>query len=261
MVVFVSSIGRSGTRFLAHLFDACTDVPSFHALEPHCHGDNIPKIINGETPPDLEKKIQVIARHMSESGAYFESTQLFNRILSDAVISRFEDVRMIHLLRDPLEVARSYVNRDSYPGRDNRPWRVPLNNSKSRFIFPLDGLSPFQLNLCDWLENELFFQDLQQKVAKISLLRFRDFGNHEAIVQLFHELQISFDEQKLGHLLTAQDLDRNENKIKTVLSENDIDDAQALIDLLHKSSFPEEAFESPFYREFDFIRLLIEPSH
>jgi len=261
MVIFVSSIGRSGTRFIASLFDACTDIPSFHALEPHCHGDNMATVLNGESCLDLEKKIQVIKKHVKESEAYFESTQLFNRILFDAVTSNFEDVRMIQLLRDPLEVARSYVNRDSYPGRADRPWRVPLNNPKSKFIFPLDDLNPFQLNLCDWLDNELLFQDLQQKVAKTYPLQFRDFANPEAMVRLFQELQLPFDEKKLNHIFAEQSLDKNENKIKTTLSKNDIDDAQTLLNLLHKETFPTETFKSSIYQAFSFLQALVNAPH
>jgi len=261
MVIFVSSIGRSGTRFIASLFDACTDIPSFHSLEPHCHGDNISTILNGELCKDLEMKIQVINEHVNKSGAYFESTQLFNRILFDAVTSNFEDVRVIQLLRDPLEVARSYTNRDSYPGREDRPWRVPLNNSKSKFTFPLDGLNPFQLNLCDWLDNELLFQDLQQKVAKTCPLQFRDFDSPEAMIELFQELQISFDEKKLMNLIEEQSLDRNENKIKTTLSKSDIDEAQTLLNLLRLKAFPAEAFKSSIYQEFSFLQALVSTPH
>jgi hypothetical protein len=37
MVIFVSSIGRSGTRYLADLSSHCTDVATRHDAEPLCH--------------------------------------------------------------------------------------------------------------------------------------------------------------------------------------------------------------------------------
>lgn len=265
MVIFVSSIGRSGTRFIANLIDACTEIPSFHAKEPHCHGDeNFSFIYDGRVPPDLTDKISQIREIHDQEGGYMESSQLFNRILSTEILRNFDDVRVIHLLRDPLEVAKSYLNRDSYPDhpeRLTRPWRISLNSPLAEFQFNFGNLTPFQQNLCDWLDNELKFARITPKLSKTTVLNFENMASFESLSQSFADLAVPFDTDALKwHLDTGKDLDTNSNARATEISIQDIFEANTLLEKLHSSSFPKEIFKGRNYLSFPFINALVSES-
>lgn len=255
MVIFVSSIGRSGTHFLARLFEACSDVSSHHLLEPHCHGGVMERAMQGERPAEIDEKIAVIDRIVAERGSYFETTPMFTRVLSGAVLERFGDVKVIQALRDPLEVARSYTNRESYPSHPDRPWRVPLNTPQARFRFP-PGLTPFQENLCDWLDNELRFQELQPALAGTVTLLFDDYNDPEAMAGVFERLGVACDRERLAHHLAAHDLDRNANKVATEISAADRAEATELIARLAEAGFPTGRFAAAPYDAFWFTRTL-----
>ena len=265
MVIFVSSIGRSGTRFIANLFNVCTEIPSFHAKEPHCHGDeNFSHIYKGRVPPDLTDKISQIREIHDETNGYMESSQLFNRILSKEILRNFDDVRVVHLLRDPLEVAKSYLNRDSYPdhpNRQSRPWRLPLNTPLAEFQFDFGVLTPLQQNLCDWLDNELKFTSISSKLSKIAGLDFENMSNFESLCKLLTDLAVPFNADDLKrHLDTGKDLDTNSNPQATEIAPQDTFEANTLLEKLHSSPFPNRIFKQSKYLKFPFINALVTDS-
>ncbi|MDA7597468.1 class I SAM-dependent methyltransferase [bacterium] len=256
MVIFVSSIGRSGTRFISNLVGACTSVPSHHLLEPHCHGEILEAANAGDKRPEIAEKIEVIREIVVEKGSYFESTPMFLRVLAPEMGEMLKDVTLIHLLRDPVEVARSYANRDSYPNHEERPWRLALNSPLALFQFHGE-FSPFQQNLCDWLENELRFQKLSSSVGATLDLFFRDFNDPEKMEMFFKDLGApDFSNEALQQHLEAQDLDRNANKVATEISPEDETEARELIQILSDAGFPNEQFQGGPYDEFWFTREL-----
>jgi hypothetical protein len=255
MVIFVSSIGRSGTRYLANLFASCTTIPSYHIAEPYCHGDVQRDICNGKRRAEVPQKAKIIAKIEREQGSYFESTQVFIRVLAEDFLSRFPSISVVHLLRDPEEVARSYVNRESYPSHCNRPWRLPLN-TRSALLKSPPNLSPFQENLCDWLDNELHYHTLQGKFTRTVDLLFSDFGNPPAIESFFSELGVTCDAKKIRQHTAARDLDRNANKLETRVTDADRQEMQSLASTLLSGGLDASVFRQDVYRRFSFLQAL-----
>lgn len=257
MVFFASSIGRSGTRYLANLFASCTDVPAEHAAEPLCHDKIMIDVNNGIEREEVIKKARIIEVIVAEHGAYFESTQMFTRVLAETFLEIFPAIRVIHLLRDPLEVACSYMNRKSYPSRADRPWRLPLNLKHSLFRFP-QSLTPLQENLCDWLENELRYLRLVPRFERTAEFSFANFGSAEHVSGLFEELDVPFRESDVVYHTTEQDLDQNANRRKTRISRRNVRQSRELVELLSEHGFPSSLFQHDCYQEFEFTRWIAE---
>lgn len=259
MVIFVSSIGRSGTRYLANLFRSCTQVAAHHLAEPYCHGEVYRDICDGKHRPELDQKASLIAEIERQQGAYFESNPVFVRGLARHFLPRFREIAVIHLLRDPQEVARSYANRDSYPSHPNRPWRLPLNTRAARLRSP-ERLTPFQENLCDWLDNELHYQALQSSFARTIDLYFADFDNTEDLAASFARLGVACNVSALRQHTASRDLDRNPNKVETTLSAADHQETLTLAEVLRAGGFDPTPFRDPAYQRFPFLRMLTEAS-
>jgi len=255
MVIFVSSIGRSGTRYLADLVAKCTDVPSNHASEPLCHGAVMIDVYNGVHRPEVASKARIIQEQVAAHGAYFESTQMFTRVLADTFLDCFPAVSVIHMLRDPLEVACSYLNRRSYPSHPDRPWRLPLNLKRSLFRFP-QPLSPLQENLCDWLENELRFLELEPRFDTVVEFPFDRLGSADHICRMFDSLGVAYNSDDVLRHTVEQDLDRNANRRKTRISRKHRREAAELVEVLQENDFPASIFERECYSRFEFTRQL-----
>jgi hypothetical protein len=255
MVIFVSSIGRSGTRYIADLFSHCTDIRAEHAAQPLCHGDVMVDVYSGVRRPEVETKARIIQGMIAEHGAYFESTQVFTRVLAETFLDFFPPISVIHMLRDPMEIACSYMNRRSYPSHPDRPWRLPLNLKRSLFRFP-QSLTPLQENLCDWLENELRFMELQPRFGRTVEFDFTNFGSAAHICTLFESLGVEFRRDDVLHHVERQDLERNANRRKTRVSRKDRQQASALIESLQEHGFPTALFRHARYNNFEFTQRL-----
>jgi hypothetical protein len=256
MVIFASSIGRSGTRYLAELFSRCTDAVAEHAAEPLCNGQVMIDVYNGIARNEVEEKAQIIAEIVASRCIYFESNQLFTRILAGTFLDRFPSVSIIHLLRDPVEIACSYMNRKSYPSHTDRPWRLPLNLERALFKFP-ESMTPFQENLCDWLENELRYLELKSRFDRIAEFRFADIQSVEHICELFDSLDVPYRRGDVIYHTAKQDLDRNANRRKTRISQKYLRQTQELIETLRQLDFPVSGFRQNVYEQFEFTRQLI----
>lgn len=137
MKIFVASCGRSGTRFMAEVFRALTDIQSYHERWPKCINVMMEDINNhnGTMKPETERlldmKVQNIRKN-SKGGDYFESSHTFIKSFCPKILSSFDDTYCIYLERPLNDVLMSYAQR----GRRSR--------------FPLD----FQL-LPHWRGNVL----------------------------------------------------------------------------------------------------------
>ena len=257
MVIFASSIGRSGTRYLANLFAHCTDVLAWHLAEPHCHNQIMVDVNNGLQRKEVIVKARIIEAIVVEHGAYFEATPMFTRVLASTFLEVFPTISLIHLLRDPMKVARSYVSRKSYPSATDRPWRMPLNLEHALFEFP-QRLTPFQENLCDWLENEMRYLELKPQLASAIDFHFANFGSADRICELFDQLCVPYREADVVDHTKTRDLDRNVNRRKTRISRKNLTESRELLNQLRDRGFPGSLFRLDCYQEFEFTRQIAE---
>lgn len=255
MYIFVSSIGRSGTKYLSELFKNITVIPSFHYIEPICHGQIMKKKNNNKDIkiPEIEKKIKILKKYEN----IFESSHIFLRVYVDEVLKQLKHIYVIHLTRDPLEVGKSYNNRGSEPGNLKKlPWRLPVNLKYNRLHIKTK-MTKYQKNLYDWIENEMRYQEYKLRFDKTFDLYFDDLNNIEKIENMLKYFNINYNKNKLSelHLLN---LKKNENKKKTIIEEKNIIRAKEFIKILKNENINLSIFNTPYYQKYEFCKWMFE---
>ena len=253
MKIFVSSPGRSGTAFLSKLFGNVTAIPSFHAVKPYCTGSMLWKFNNGDSNKELNKKIQEIKKNI-ENGNYFESSPGFIKCFVEKVIEEFGNIYVIHLVRDPLKVAKSFINRNSYPDNIKSIWRLSMKGKKNILKMNGKGLTKFQKNLWEWLEVELRYNFYKNRFAKTFDLDFENINNSNIYISMFKKFEILYNKNNLVRILKRRTLFKNANKMKTVITKNDIQEGKLFIKKLKSAKFNRSMFKDDIYQNFQFIK-------
>lgn len=171
--IFALCSGRSGTMTLAQLL--ARNAPRYRVVhEPQLNlwnpGMQGPAIYDyttghlGAVRALLRQKRRAIKCYRTPT--YIETSNVFLKSYWDLAAEYFPDTKVFHLIRHPLEVARSTANRETwlreqgryryYRGRDGRQYRwwtltglEPIYRS-----FDLDQLTLFQFHLVQWIEVE-----------------------------------------------------------------------------------------------------------
>ncbi|MBX3306474.1 MAG: hypothetical protein KF751_10545 [Nitrospira sp.] len=172
--VFTLASGRSGTSFLCGLLQinargcVVTHEPYLDWGNPTMFGLPIYDCTmghRGSVEALLDKKAGCIERYKPR--VYIETSHAFLKSYWDLAPRWFPDMSVVHLVRNPLQVARSEANREQLIER----WRLPFRHYRGRdgqkyFRWSLTGLEPifgcfhsknltrFQWYLIQWIEIE-----------------------------------------------------------------------------------------------------------
>jgi hypothetical protein len=258
MMIFASSIGRSGTRYLGELFSYASDIKGHHIPEPQCAGNVLSDYNNYIKNPILNDKKEAI-RASIRNDQYFESSQLFIRCFVDEVLELREElsvpVGVIHIVRDPLTCARSYTNRKSGPDEPRCRWRPSMSIKKNFLKIDEDDLSLFQKNLWDWFECEIRYHSYKDRFDRAYDHLFSNHNNYDKLKDMFRYFDVNIDEEKLREAVSKKTLPRGENKQASIVSERDMEEAEAFISRLNGRGL-EEIFSAACYSEFEILRMI-----
>lgn len=236
MYIFVCSPGRSGTKFISEIFKKVTNIPSYHGGEP-----KLREIIDNRGHKEsglarIEERVKLIKR-LAVKDCYFESSQIFIHTLSEKLVKeKMKPLYVINLLRDPMEVAVSYTNRNSFPSDKKNNWRLPLN-SKEREVKVNRKLSIFQENLLDWIDCQVKLEKTKNRYEKVINLRFEDLNNIERLEELFNILNLKYDKKALRNFIRLDSKkSKNENKKKTIIEKKYLKERDDLLNILQKEN-------------------------
>lgn len=208
--IFTLTSGRSGTLSLCGLirrnFPNCTVMhePYLHPGNPTMFGlpiyDHLVK--NQDAIRKLVKqKQETIKRY--RSALYIETSHAFLKSYWDIAPDFFPKIKVIHLIRNPLEVARSEVNREIFINR----WKLPFRHYRGRdkrkyFRWALTGREPifgsfdpesltlFKRYLIQWIEIENrameFIDRFNMKASCMTLHVPKELNDPQLIIKLFH---------------------------------------------------------------------------
>ena len=260
MLIFVITTGRNGTKFMSHIFNNVTNAFSFHCSEknnPICYGDLMHRFNdNKTTSKDFKEKIDCVKSY-SEKGDYFESSPYFIRTFFEAILENFIDIKVIHMLRDPMEVAKSYTNRGSRPGTK---WRMSISATNSYLPMTDVILSDFQKNLWDWFECEMRYHREKHRFKEIYEFEFKKINSPNTWKDLFNWLDIDFNEEKLINILSNANCKHiNKNKRSTKIKDKDIKEAEEFLRLVKNkidTSIRKE-FVSSIYSKYKLIDIFV----
>jgi len=172
LTVFALSSGRSGTHFLYELIRRnardCVVRHEPYGFNPSMFGRPIYDYAVGEKAYArklLERKRKIIQR--CGAGVYVETSHAFLKSWSDLAPQYFPHLKLVHLVREPLKVAKSEAYREelldwlhlplrNYRGDDGRKYfRWALTGMEPIFQhFESAKLSRLQWYLVQWIEIE-----------------------------------------------------------------------------------------------------------
>ncbi len=210
--IFVLASGRTGTKYLSELFklniNRCI---SKHEPDPDMFGPPIWWYFYGEKDKIIklfEKKKKKIERYNSLNilkDVYIETNHAFLKSFCDVAIETFPDLKLIHLIRSPLEVAKSQFNRGSWIGEPHqlkgpaKYWYIDSNGKKynrwhitgKEEIFQVFNfeLSRYQKLLVQWIELENRAMNFLERYNKYNdcytLEMSKDLNNEKKIKDMF----------------------------------------------------------------------------
>ncbi|HXT11930.1 MAG TPA: hypothetical protein VN873_10250 [Candidatus Angelobacter sp.] len=208
-VFFTLASARSGTLYLRDLFRnnvadcASRHEPFFDWGNPTLFGPAIYDAFAGRVDgirARLAKKRGYIER-LRES-IYLESSHAFLKSTHAAALEIFPDLRLIHLVRDPLYVAKSETYRQEWRRRVRAPFHFyEGDDGRRHFCWALTGneeifrhfegreLSLFQWYLLQWIEIEnramRYLEENRLHDRCFTLESFRDLNDAKKIKAMF----------------------------------------------------------------------------
>ncbi|MHA2283890.1 MAG: hypothetical protein ACXAC5_23870 [Promethearchaeota archaeon] len=178
-VIFCLTSGRTGTKYLFYIFknnvENCISV--HHQSSPNMFG----KAIYWHQIGEIEKLKKLFNKKQKKiqnynADAYTEINHAFLKSFYDVAIEAFADMKLIHLIRNPLKVARSNLNRYKTIKKMHVPCTYKGNNGKRYFKWALTGQEEIFTNF-GFDENTIFELSDEIKVYQFFLLQWIEIEN------------------------------------------------------------------------------------
>lgn len=224
-VVLLISTGRTGTKSLAELFDNY-----FEKVESY-HQPRFSRVINvlsnmyvsGVLPePIFEKTTNFIKKNkiLNSDKEYYVEANTMNYVASKILKEIKKEVYIIHIIRDPRDFVRSYIN------WKYMRFKSHVANSIIPFWHP-SGYFYGDYSLLDWLtldefekmcwfwkvENNIML-DLYQDEDYFKSLKFEDIflseNKEKQLREMIEFVGLSFEEKMLDHFKTKKNKSKKE---------------------------------------------------
>jgi len=274
IVIFTLANGRSGTRFLSglmrHNVRNCVSKhePYTAWSNPTMFGRPIDDYLGGNTSAIrrlVQQKHRGILRY--NTPVYIETNHAFLKSFADAAIEFFPDMKLIHLIRNPLKTARSETNRELqlhkwhvpfrwYTGGDGRRYfRWSLTHKEPIYqSFDLVELTLFQKYVIQWIEIEnraMQFLDRHHKHDDCFTLHSPgDINDPQRITQMFGFFGLQQAQEQI-------EITGHQNRTpgaKTIITEEERRQFRQVIEQLPAESLA--VFDDEPYIGYDWIDLL-----
>ena len=207
--VFCATTGRSGTETLARLIDCAPNVAAFHEPYPKMKNDTPDRYNLTLRDVFLLIKRNTIRKSSIGYKHYFESNHLFILNYADLAVSEFgKKVKIIHLRRDVVDVARSFFAIESIPGRTESgiKW-MPHPFKKTNIIQLSEELQrldhPFYSCLWYWYEVEARIQRFKQMYpwVPVYFIRTQDLNCRDKLKNMFEFFGFAWDEDAINNVI------------------------------------------------------------
>lgn len=276
-VIFCLTSGRTGTKYLSYLFKNniknCVSV--HHHSSPDMFGEPIYWHQTGDIHKVQElfnKKREKIKKYNSD--AYAEINHAFLKSFYDVAIEAFPDMKLIHLIRNPLKVARSNLNRYKMIKKIHAPYTYKIDNGKKyirwaltghedifenfgfdeKTIFQLnDELKVYQFFLLQWIEIEnraMKFLDQYEKHKDCYTLESpKELNDSEILTDMFKFLGLELIQKNI------QFRGRKNRNIKpTVIMDNEKDQLKEIVSRIDDHYL--KIFKNKPYTNFEWVKIL-----
>ena len=272
--VFCLASGRSGTHFLYEILRrntrgvACRHEP--YLWNPSMFGRPIYDHAVGDEAAVrklAERKRRVIEGY-SLAAAYVETSHAFLKSWADIAAELFPRMKLVHLVRNPLAVAKSEATREGLIHR----WRLPLRNyrggdGRPYFRWALTGLEPifsqfkdrplsrFQWYIVQWIEIENRATNFLQQHGKErdcftlhSPAELNDVAKVQSLLEFLHL-------PRRGDDIHLEGRKNRTPGVRTVITERDRAEFSSVVALLPASYL--EIFQHLPYSQWEWAKVLI----
>jgi hypothetical protein len=219
LTVFTLSSGRSGTHFLYQLIkrNAC-DCAARHETygwNPSMFGRPIYDYAVGEqtrTRRLLDKKRRIVER--CRAAVYVETSHAFLKSWPDLAEGFFPRSKFVHLIRDPLKVAKSEADREQLI----KAFHIPLchyrgGDGNQYFLWSLTGLEPIFRHFDVARLTRLQWYVIQWIEIENRAMQFlNDFGKHADCFTLHSPVELN-DAGRVAGLFDFLGLKQRERQI------------------------------------------------
>ena len=227
--IFVACTGRSGSLSMTEIFKAVEGCASHHEPSPKMLSKS--ELTNNKKEFYHRKfhklKKVYIKRAASGYKYYFESNHLFIKNFIEPAIEYFGDkIKIIHLVRDPLSVAKSLYKLNHIPGKTDISTYYYLdpmaddNLIDIRYLMKEDSEFTHEFYNCLW-----YFYEIEARIEEAKKrhpdsfyfkIRTKELNNIEVLADMFNALKVPVDIQKLKGVVGTTMNVRKEEKIKDI---------------------------------------------
>ncbi|MBU0985585.1 MAG: hypothetical protein KKA42_17065 [candidate division Zixibacteria bacterium] len=240
--VFVATTGRSGSESLSKIFQAADRAVCLH--EPYPIMLTMPKDPSQreeyfETRFRQRKRINV-KRSAAKYRYYVETNHQFVKNFIVPAVGEFGDkMRIVHLHRDPVKVATSFLSIDSIPGKTPTGIHYLLDpadeSNRIRIVDLLNGDPAFSHDFLRcvwyWYEIETRTREYRTRFSNVPWfsLNTEQLNDEASLVAMFETLRIVYDPERLKTLVGSRENTKTALKKK---KSRRIDGAQEMHDAL-----------------------------
>ncbi len=222
-LVFTVATGRCGTGHLARLLEGLPDVAAVHEPEPRF--DRVMRDVQGRPERArrfwLEEKLPAIAARPEP--VYVETSHLFGKGFAEPLLELGLVPDLVLLSRPHREVARSYAQLSTIPGRSEKGLRYLLG-PEDPGVLPLPGwreLDDYQL--CYWYcleierRREHYARLFAGRGGRVARLTLEELRTGAGLARLLKELDLPRPSlaTRLRSLWTARSKTNTKRKRKT----------------------------------------------
>ena len=243
-LIFVATTGRSGTASLAKIFENLPNCSSYHEPYPIMNKEiliskNQRKENSSVNVEKYYKYLKATYIRRSAIGAryYVETNHMFIKSFIDYAANDFSDkIKIIHLYRNPLDVANSIMSLGYLPGtKHGNEWYLDYRwfSNKIDISEELDNDAEFRDDfykcLWYWYEIEERVKFWREKLPNVSFIDFNtdDLNHSEKLCKLFDQLELEYNKENIFNLAKTR-----QNKKNNLKRENLISKANA--EIMHK---------------------------
>jgi hypothetical protein len=229
--IFVASTGRTGTVSLAKIFEQINKAASFHEPYPIMLNDYPHGACKKKYFDSLFNKLKriYIKRAAIGNKYYIETNHMFVKNFIHQSIKQFDKkIKIIHLTRDPVSVARSFYQIGSIPGKSKRGKLYLLDPEDAdniiRYPSKIGKNQKFDDDLMRciwyWYEIEARIQKFKGEYSNVFWYTIKtDYLNDlNKMLEMFDKMEISVDKNILEKIIGIKAHKKmNEKKAKVNL--------------------------------------------
>ncbi|MDH7506685.1 MAG: hypothetical protein QHH15_02710 [Candidatus Thermoplasmatota archaeon] len=266
--IFVLANGRTGTKYLSKLFKYnVKDCVSKHEPFPDMFGKPIYWYQQGNTKEIVRlfnwKKNRI---NKYKASVYIETNHAFLKSFCNVAIDSFPDMKLIHLIRNPIKTAKSELNRHLTFSKLHIPFSYARGfNGKKYSRYALTGdediyksvdgntLTLFQKYVLQWIEIEnraISFLDKYKKHDDCFTMHSpKDLNDYNTLEQMFKFFNLELKNQKI-----IMKGNKNKNVKPTIITDEDKKQFEEIIDRLPDKYL--KIFQKEPYIKYEWASLL-----